>query len=82
MTEMAKEVADPDFAAKVVRTMPLRQIARAADIARTAAVLASPFASRHTSGQTITVAGGMEGRVLWEDGDVDGGAVVRRLEDD
>jgi hypothetical protein len=27
-------------------------------------VLSSPLAAQHVSGQTITVAGGMEGRVL------------------
>ena len=62
--------------------MPLRQIGRAADVARTAVFLASPFAARHLSGQTITVAGGMEGRVLWEAEEVDRDEVLRRLEAD
>lgn len=79
-TDMTRrEVRDPDLVGRVVRTMPVRQIARAADIARVAVVLASPYASRHVSGQVVTVAGGMEGRVLWEDGEVDAGAVIRRL---
>lgn len=75
MTERA--VADPVPAAKVVRTMPLQQLGKAEDIARVAATLSSPIVSRHVSGQVVTVAGGMEGRVLWEN--PDGEAVVARL---
>lgn len=83
VTEMTRDaVSDPANVARVVRTMPVRQLARAEDIARTAAVLASPHAARHTSGQVVTVAGGMEGRVLWDDADVDGDAVLRRLSED
>jgi 3-oxoacyl-[acyl-carrier protein] reductase len=82
VTEMtARAVADPAAAARVARTMPLRQLGRAADIARCAAVLASPHASRHVSGQVLTVAGGMEGRVLWEDDQLDGASVVARSSD-
>ncbi|MDA1267095.1 MAG: SDR family oxidoreductase, partial [Planctomycetota bacterium] len=80
MTERA--VADPAVAARVVRTMPVRQLGRAADIARVAAIVASPFASRHLSGQVLTVAGGMEGRVLWEAEDVSGQDVLERLAPD
>ncbi len=83
VTEMARKSLDePGVAQRVVRTMPLRQIGRAADIARTACYLASPFAARHVSGQTITVAGGMEGRVLWEEDEVDRDEVLRRVEED
>jgi len=83
VTEMARKSLDePGVAQRVVRTMPLRQIGRAADIARTACYLASPFAARHVSGQTITVAGGMEGRVLWEEHEVDRDEVLRRVEED
>jgi 3-oxoacyl-[acyl-carrier protein] reductase len=64
---------------RITRTMPLRQLARALDIARTVATLASPAASRHISGEVLTVAGGMEGRVLWEPEDVDEAAVRARL---
>jgi 3-oxoacyl-[acyl-carrier protein] reductase len=65
---------------QVVRTMPLRQIARPEDIARAVVVLSSPAASRHVSGETLTVAGGMEGRVQWEAAQVDADAVRRRLD--
>jgi 3-oxoacyl-[acyl-carrier protein] reductase len=66
---------------RITRTMPLRQLARAADIARMVAVLSSPALSRHVSGETITVAGGMEGRVLWNPEDVDEAAVRKRVRD-
>ena len=60
--------------------MPLRQLARALDIARTALFLASPTLSRHVTGQTVTVAGGMEGRTLWDPADVDEDAIKRRAD--
>jgi 3-oxoacyl-[acyl-carrier protein] reductase len=66
---------------RVVRTMSLRQIGRAEDVARAALVLASPRASRHVTGESIAVAGGMEGRLLWDEADVDEDAVRRRTSD-
>ena len=83
LTEMTRQsVREPGLVEGVVRTMPVRQIARAADIARAAVMLASPAASRHVSGQALTVAGGMEGRVLWDADEIDGAAVLERLKDD
>ena len=73
-------LSNPGTIAGVVRTMPLRQLARAKDIAATALWLASPRLARHVSGEVVTVAGGMEGRVRWEQGDVDEDAVRARLE--
>jgi 3-oxoacyl-[acyl-carrier protein] reductase len=49
---------------EVTATMALRKVATVDDIARTVAFLASPTASGHVTGQVITVAGGMEGRLL------------------
>lgn len=81
VTKMARPaLAQPGVIAHVVRTMPLRQLARAEDIARAALFLCSPAAARHVSGQVITIAGGMEGRVQWETRDVDENAVRARLE--
>jgi 3-oxoacyl-[acyl-carrier protein] reductase len=81
VTHMARPALDQaGVISKVVRTMPLRQLARAKDIARSALFLASPAASRHVSGEVITVAGGMEGRALWEASDVDEESVRRRLD--
>ncbi|MFN0242265.1 MAG: SDR family NAD(P)-dependent oxidoreductase [Planctomycetota bacterium] len=83
VTHMARPALDePGRIAKVVRTMPLRQLARAKDIARAACFLCSPVAARHVSGEVLTIAGGMEGRVLWDPADVDEAAVRARLRRD
>lgn len=80
-TEMAREsLTRPGLIESVVRTMPLRQIARAKDIARAVVVLCSPAASRHVTGEVLTVAGGMEGRVLSERDEIDPAAVRWRLD--
>jgi len=62
--------------------MPLRQIARAEDIARAVAFLSSPLLARHLSGEVLTVAGGMEGRTLWRESEIEADAVRRRLDPD
>jgi 3-oxoacyl-[acyl-carrier protein] reductase len=49
---------------RITRTMPLRKVARPEDVARQVVVLASDELSGHVTGQIVTVAGGMEGRVL------------------
>src|SRR5215218_4293536 len=49
---------------RISRTMALRKVAQPDDIARQVVVLASPLLSGHVTGQVITVAGGMEGRVV------------------
>lgn len=51
-------------------TVPLRKIAKPADVARTMAFLASHKAAGHISGECISVDGGMEGRVVWKLEDV------------
>ncbi|HUR28051.1 MAG TPA: SDR family oxidoreductase [Planctomycetota bacterium] len=73
------ELAERGTIQRVTRTMPLRQLARAADIARLVAGLTSHTLSRHITGEVITVAGGMEGRVLWNPEDIDETAVRERL---
>ena len=83
VTHMARPVLDqPGVIAGVVRTMPLRQLGRAVDVARAAAWLSSPLAARHVSGQVVSVSGGMEGRVRWEQDAVDEDAVRARLAPD
>jgi len=49
----------------VTRTMPLRRVGSPADVAAAVLFFASPTMSRHVSGEALTIAGGMEGRVLW-----------------
>src|ERR671935_942215 len=50
--------------ARISRTMALRKVAQPEDVAAAVVVLASPVLSGHVTGQVVTVAGGMEGRVL------------------
>jgi 3-oxoacyl-[acyl-carrier protein] reductase len=67
-TPMAREaLADPTVEPRITRTMALRQLGDPVDVAHAVVALASDKVSRHVTGQVITVAGGMEGRVLHED---------------
>ena len=64
-TEMAREaLAEEGFVERITRTMPLRKVGRAGDVARVVMALASDEISGHVTGEVVTVAGGMEGRVL------------------
>jgi 3-oxoacyl-[acyl-carrier protein] reductase len=51
---------------RISRTMALRKVAQPKDVANQVVVLASPILSGHVTGQVVTVAGGMEGRVVHE----------------
>jgi 3-oxoacyl-[acyl-carrier protein] reductase len=52
---------------RLSRTMALRKLAQPEDVAAQVVVLASDRLSGHVTGQVVTVAGGMEGRVVHED---------------
>jgi len=66
-TDMTRDVVkECDFVAKITRTMALDKLGAADDVARTIVALASDVISGHISGEVVTVAGGMEGRVLRE----------------
>ena len=54
---------DAALVERVTRTMPLRRIATVDDIVHAALFLGSSRAARHVSGEVLTVAGGMEGRL-------------------
>ena len=56
---------------KVIATMALPQLARPEDIANSAVFLASDALARHITGQVLIVAGGMEGRWLWQPTELD-----------
>jgi 3-oxoacyl-[acyl-carrier protein] reductase len=56
---------------KVTATMALPQIARPEDIAHAALFLSSDTLARHITGQIVVIAGGMEGRLLWEPAEID-----------
>jgi 3-oxoacyl-[acyl-carrier protein] reductase len=61
---MTRGALDPDVVDRISRTMALRKVATADDIARAVLVLASDELSGHISGELVTVAGGMEGRTI------------------
>ena len=52
---------------RISRTMALRKVAQPEDVAAQVVVLASERLSGHVTGQIVTVAGGMEGRVVHDD---------------
>ena len=80
VTEMAREALDqPGKITGIAKTAALRQLARADDIARAVVMLSSPGASRHITGEVITVAGGMEGRTLWQPDEIDEEAIRKRV---
>jgi 3-oxoacyl-[acyl-carrier protein] reductase len=64
ISPMTRDALDPEVVERVTRTMPLRKVAVADDIARAVVVLASDELSGHITGELVTVAGGMEGRTL------------------
>jgi 3-oxoacyl-[acyl-carrier protein] reductase len=63
---MTRGLVDEEQVARVSRTMALRKVARPEDVARQVVVLSSAELSGHVTGPVITVAGGMEGRVVHE----------------
>ncbi len=56
---------------KVAATMALPKIARPEDIAHAVVFLSSDRLAGHITGQTLVVAGGMEGRMLWQPHEID-----------
>jgi 3-oxoacyl-[acyl-carrier protein] reductase len=60
---MTRGLVSEEQVARISRTMALRKVAQPEDVAAQVLVLASPLLSGHVSGQVVTVAGGMEGRV-------------------
>ena len=72
LTPMVEKALDDDvMLKKVLQTIPLRKIATPQDIATMTVFLASDALSGHISGQEITIAGGMEGRVLFTPDEID-----------
>jgi 3-oxoacyl-[acyl-carrier protein] reductase len=64
---MTRGHVDPEQVRAVSRTMALRKVAQPEDVARQVIALASDEISGHVTGQVVTVAGGMEGRVVHDD---------------
>jgi 3-oxoacyl-[acyl-carrier protein] reductase len=67
----AAKLSNAGTVRKVTATMALPQIARPEDIANAVVYLSSDTLARHVTGQTLVVAGGMEGRLLWQPEEID-----------
>ena len=67
----AKKLTNAKTIRKVTATMALPQIARPDDIANAVVYLSSDTLARHVTGQTLVVAGGMEGRLLRQPEEID-----------
>ena len=61
---MTRGSLDEETLRRVTRTMALTKVAQPEDVAAQIVVLASDELSGHVTGQIVTVAGGMEGRLL------------------
>ena len=61
---MTRGLLEEDDVRRITRTMPLRKVATPEDVAAQVVVLASERLSGHVTGELVTVAGGMEGRVV------------------
>jgi 3-oxoacyl-[acyl-carrier protein] reductase len=68
VSPMTARDLDAEVVDRVTATMPLRKVASADDVARAIVWLSSPVAAGHLTGEVVTVAGGMEGRLLWPPG--------------
>ena len=66
VSPMTRGMVDEEQILRISRTMALRKVAQPEDVARQVVVLASDELSGHVTGQVVTVAGGMEGRVVHE----------------
>jgi 3-oxoacyl-[acyl-carrier protein] reductase len=64
VTPMTEKDLTQETVDRVTATMALRKVATAEDVARAIVFLCSPLAAGHLTGQVVTVAGGMEGRLL------------------
>lgn len=67
----AGKLADGSVIRKVTATMALPKLARPEDIANAVVFLSSDALAGHITGQTLVIAGGMEGRQLWRPEEVD-----------
>ena len=71
MARTAEKLGDVQTVRKVTATMALPQLARPEDIANAVVFLSSDALARHITGQTLVIAGGMEGRLLWQPDETD-----------
>jgi 3-oxoacyl-[acyl-carrier protein] reductase len=64
---MTRGHVDEEMVRRISRTMALRKVGQPEDVAAAVVTLLSPVLSGHVTGQVVTVAGGMEGRVVHDD---------------
>jgi len=67
ISPMTRGLLDDDAVDRITKTMPLRKVATAEDVAAQVVVLGSDKLSGHVTGQVVVVAGGMEGRLVHAD---------------
>jgi len=67
----AAKLTDAATVRKVTATMALPKVAHPDDIANAAVFMSSDRLAGHITGQTLVIAGGMEGRLLWQPGEID-----------
>lgn len=67
----AYKLDNPEAVRRVTATMALPKVGRPEDVANAVVFLASDRLAGHLTGQTLVVAGGMEGRWLWRPDEVD-----------
>ncbi len=71
LTPMAeKALEDKTLFKRVLQTIPLKKVAKPADVASAILFLSSSKAAGHVSGEIFEVTGGMEGRLLYTDNEV------------
>ncbi|MGA2659572.1 MAG: SDR family oxidoreductase [Verrucomicrobiota bacterium] len=73
---LAAKLNDPRMIRNTAATMALPQLARPEDIANAAVFLSSDALARHITGQVLVIAGGMEGRWLWQPEEIDPAAAL------
>ena len=66
-----EELSDKTMVSRILQTIPLRKVATPFDVAHAILYLSSDKLAGHVSGQTITVAGGMDGRVLFSKDEIE-----------
>ena len=68
---VARKLGDAGLLRKITSTMALPQLGRPEDVAQAAVFLASDALARHVTGQMLVIAGGMEGRRLWHEAEIE-----------
>jgi 3-oxoacyl-[acyl-carrier protein] reductase len=72
LTPMAQHaLADEAVLRRATATMALPHLAQPRDVANAIVFLASDRLARHLTGQVLVIAGGMEGRILWQPDETD-----------